>query len=351
MARLAPLLAIVTALALPGTPARAFHGGGVASCGSCHVTHNSADGSPIVPGPANDYALRSTTASELCLLCHAQSAGMVLGLNPLAPPPERGGGNFVFLLEENLNDAADGATRPIAGSAAGHNLVAPVFGLTADTRHGVSPGGSFPAAEMGCTSCHDPHGRSNFRMLWGAGTIRNGLFVFGAPAPEASGLPLTAGAVEGRGAHSAYVSGMSAWCGNCHGDYHRTVGTERFEHPNDALLTIAVVDQYNRYQGVLNPTSGSPLDAYLPEVPFEDVAAAVGSTAGPTSTSRLSCLSCHRAHASSAPAAGRWDFAIATLGADGVVSGSWPIPNPYGDPSQPALCWKCHAGGAAPPTP
>jgi hypothetical protein len=188
-------------------------------------------------------------------------------------------------------------------------------------------------------------------MLWGAGTIRDGLFVFGAPAPEASGLPLTAGAVEGRGAHSAYVSGMSAWCGNCHGDYHRTVGTERFEHPGDALLTIAVVDQYNRYQGVLNPTGGGPLDAYLPEVPFEDVSAAVDSTAGPAATSRLSCLSCHRAHASSAPAAGRWDFAVAALGEDGAVSGSWPIPNPYGDPSQPALCWKCHAAGAPAPTP
>jgi hypothetical protein len=338
------------ALVIDATAAGAFHGGGVASCDSCHVTHNSADGTPIVPGPSNDYALRAATASELCLVCHAQSAGAVLGLNPLAPPPERGGGNFVFLLEENLNDAAGGATQPIPGAAAGHNLVAPAHGLFADPRWSVSPGGSYPAAEMGCTSCHDPHGRESFRMLWGAGAIQDGLFLFGAPAPLASGLPLAPGAVERPDAHSAYRSGASAWCGNCHGDYHRTVGTTGFEHSNDALLSIAVADQYTRYDGVLDPTGGSSLDAYLPEVPFEDSSAAVGSTAGPTATSRLSCLSCHRAHASSAPAAGRWDFAVATLGEDGVVSGSWPIPNPYADPSQPGLCWKCHAGGA-PPTP
>ncbi len=58
------------------------------------------------------------------------------------------------------------------------------------------------------------------------------------------------------------------------------------------------------------------------------------------------CLSCHRAHASSAPAAGRWDFNVALLDEDGLVSGSYPIPNPYLDPDQGTLCSKCHEGGA-----
>ena len=75
---------------------------------------------------------------------------------------------------------------------------------------------------------------------------------------------------ELRTAHSAYRSGTSAWCGNCHGDYHDTVGTATFEHPNDELLPVDVVDQYNLYDGVLNPAGGNTLTAYLPEVPFED---------------------------------------------------------------------------------
>ena len=53
-------------------------------------------------------------------------------------------------------------------------------------------------------------------------------------------------------------------------------------------------------------------------------------------------MTCHRAHASSAPASGRWDWNTRTLGNDGANSGSWPIPNPYVDPAQRSLCLQCH---------
>lgn len=346
--RIAIPLAWLLAAGAAAAPVAAFHEGGVASCDGCHVTHNSQNGQPIVPGPSNDYSLKAAAASDVCLLCHAGSAGAVLGLNPLAPPPERGGGNFVFLLENNLNDAAGGATSPIFGRAAGHNVVAPAHGLTQENRYSVAPGGTFPVAELGCTSCHDPHGTSSFRLLHGLGASPSGLVTFTAAAPDAQGLALTPGAVETPTSHSAYRSGMAAWCGNCHGRYHEDAGSA-FEHPIDDPLAVDVVDQYNEYDGVTNPTGGSALTSYLPEVPFEDATATVGSTAGPTTASRLSCLSCHRAHASSAPASGRWDFAVTQLGDDGVASGSWPIPNPYGDPSQPSLCWKCHEGGTIVP--
>ena len=90
------------------------------NCGGCHVTHNSIDGMPVVPGGGNEYQLLADEPSDVCLLCHAREAGAVLGLNPLAPPPEKGGGNFVFLLEDNLNDAPDGLLDPIPGDAAIH---------------------------------------------------------------------------------------------------------------------------------------------------------------------------------------------------------------------------------------
>jgi hypothetical protein len=53
-------------------------------------------------------------------------------------------------------------------------------------------------------------------------------------------------------------------------------------------------------------------------------------------------MSCHRAHASSGPALGRWDFNVRYLSEDGAQSGSYPLPNPYPGPDQRQLCVKCH---------
>lgn len=330
---------MVVALTIHAASVAAFHDGGVAECGGCHVLHNSRDGRPVDPGPGNNYQLLQGSASDVCLMCHARDAGAVLGSNPLVPPPEKGAGNFVFLLEDNLNDGPDGRSAPIPGAAAGHNLVAPAHGLAADFRHAVAPGGTFPSRELGCTSCHDPHGRAGFRMLHGPGPVQDGLALFTAPAPVAIGIDLLTGQ-EGRDDHTGYREGMSRWCGNCHGRFHDE-GDPDFEHPVDETLDSDERDQYNRYDGDDNPRGGSQASAYLSEVPFEDAAADSGSRRGASLSSRIMCLSCHRAHASSAPAAGRWDFNVSRLADDGVVSGSWALPNPYG-PSQGSLCRKCH---------
>ena len=118
-----------------------------------------------------------------------------------------------------------------------------------------------------------------------------------------------------------------------------------FVHVSDRALASHVSTQYNRYDGDRAPLGGNQATAYLPDVPFESPSTDLTSTMGPLPSSRIMCLSCHRAHASSSPAAGRWDFDVQTLGEDGVASGSYPIPNPYVDASQRRLCWKCHSGG------
>jgi predicted CXXCH cytochrome family protein len=335
------LLLSVTGLAL-GLPeiGFAFHEKGVANCEGCHTTHDSADGDPVIRATPSDWGLLKSNPTDLCLTCHAGQSAGVMGRNPLLPPPELGGGNFVFLLEDNLNDAPDGALRPIPGHAAGHNLVAPEHGLEADPRYSFSPGGNFPSEQMGCTSCHDPHGNANFRMLNGAGPVQDGRFVFAEPAPDAEGVDLSS-AGESRFNHTAYRRGMSRWCGNCHGQYHQ-YGLTGFKHPTEGLLTGAEQTQYELYDGDDNPTGGMATSAYLPEVPFEDAQASIESRFGPSASSRVMCLTCHRAHATSAPAAGRWDFRVAALLNDGVVSGSYRIPSPYRARSQGTLCSKCH---------
>ena len=86
-------------------------------------------------------------------------------------------------------------------------------------------------------------------------------------------------------------------------------------------------------------------------MPFEETRNTTRSTVGPDIQSKIMCLSCHRAHATSSPVAGRWDFNINLLAEDGVESRSYAIPNPYGDPNQGPLCNKCHDRSAAPEIP
>ncbi|MFN2369918.1 MAG: hypothetical protein ABR506_02060 [Candidatus Krumholzibacteriia bacterium] len=340
-----PLLtAVLTAAALLPPAAAAFHDGGVAACAGCHVTHEGAGDQVVFSG--DEPLLRAANPTDVCLACHGGAAG-VFGPNPVLPPAERGAGNFVFLLEDNLNDAPDGAAHPIGGEAAGHSIVSLAYGTQPDSRWTYAPGGIFPSAALGCTSCHDPHGNAGFRMLHGAGPVQGGLYQFTYDAPLAEGLdPTDPLAVEARDRHTAYRAGMSDWCANCHGDYHRPpAGQGEFAHRVDEPLHSGQQDTYNLYDGASNPTGGSAATAYLPEVPFEEAGMTTDATAGPGAGAAVMCLTCHRAHASSAAAAGRWDFNVEFLDQDGMASGSWPLPNPYADPAQGSLCAKCHRSG------
>jgi len=324
-----------------------FHDGGVAVCGACHTMHNSQDGIHGDLGQqGGNSLLKINPPSDLCLSCHADHFGSVMSSNSLNPLPERGPGDFVFLLESNINDEPMGGGGPISGDHAGHNIKAPGHGLSSDGTYQTSPGGNYPAMNLKCTSCHDPHGNENYRMLRGVG--QNGPGRFFNPAPIAEGIPLGLSEFETDFFHNAYTSGMSQWCANCHQDYltndHQIAGVG-FKHPIDTTMDPSIISWYGYYNGSADPTGGDLSASYLAEVPFEDPANTLYSTGGPGAASRIMCLTCHRAHASSGPYSGRWDFNVATLGQDGVVSGSFPIPNPYPDPDQQPLCYKCHETG------
>ena len=329
----------------------AVHGGGVGACATCHAMHPKDQSGGITPGPGpgtpGSSLLSGGPASDICLSCHATAYGAVLGTSPLAPPPERGPGNFVFLLEDNLNDGPDGVTNPIIGDEAGHNINAPAHGLSSDGTRMTSPGGTYPSSNLKCTSCHDPHGNQNYRFLRGPDIQEGSGGTFIYDAPIATGLDLETGGSESNSNHIAYISGMSLWCGNCHVAYlsDHNGGAGGWEHPTEHSMENEINTHYNAYNGTADPTGGTAITSYLAAVPFEDAANTTTSAAGPTASSRLMCLTCHRAHASSGPSSGRWDFNVTTLGEDGVISGSYPIPNPYGDPSQDPLCFKCHATG------
>jgi hypothetical protein len=318
----------------------AFHDDGVAHCNGCHTMHNSFDGALVDPDSpdGNAWLLVDATPSDVCLSCHSVSGSRgVFAADPLAPNVLHGGGDFVFLTEDLLQNA-HGHTQP--GDRAGHNINAPSKLVGPDATLTTAPGAigtPFPSSSLGCSSCHDPHGNQNFRLLYGIGGIQDGAFTFTAAAPVAQA---SSSAAEANDNHTAYISGMSAWCGNCHGDFHANPGGKLI-HPAGQAVGGTIATAYGLYNGSDDITGGTPATSYLAAVPFEDAANTPTSTAGPTATSKVMCLTCHRAHASSGPSSGRWDFNETFLTEDGLGDGSYPIPNPY-SVNQRSLCNKCH---------
>jgi hypothetical protein len=328
----------------------AFHDKGVARCNGCHTMHNSQNGVPVdtLHVNGNPWLLINATPSDVCLSCHGTSTTRgVFGTSPTTPLNQHGGGDFVFLTEDNINDKTGGGPYPpILGYAAGHNINAPSRGVGTDPVLTHSPGGNFQSSMLGCSSCHAPHGNQNFRLLNGIGAVQDDVYVFTNPAPDAAGITLSSTAVESNTNHTAYHAGMSDWCANCHGNFHNVGAT--MKHPNGVPIGGTIANNYNLYNGTAHYQGGNILTSYLHDVPFEDPATTVTGTGGPSATSTVMCLSCHRPHASSAPDAGRWDFNIQYLSDDGVASGSYAIPNPYGPDThiQRSLCNKCHVKDA-----
>lgn len=311
-----------------------FHSGGVGSCSGCHLGHGAT-------GSVSSLLLASDPSS-LCLNCHAGAGGSetasIFSFDGSALTP---GGDFYWMTKSFT--WLDGSS-PAAHH--GHNVIAGDFALDADPVNLQGPGGSYPSGQLSCISCHDPHGRSaggtragapatsvsgsygetpdagsgsgNYRLLGGVGYSING-YTFNYPAPVARQNPAQPFA-ESDGSHVDYGNGMSEWCGNCHSamvSQRHLSPTTSFRHATDRPLGNRFISSYNSYVKS-GDSSGSFATAYLQFVPFARGSSDVQqldptSTQGMDSNSRISCLSCHRAHASAFPAAGRWDFNAATL--------------------------------------
>jgi predicted CXXCH cytochrome family protein len=401
---LAAAAIMVLGLAATGV---AFHDGGVASCGSCHSMHNSANGVAKVPGSTQfqgvDYLLVNTDQSSTCLSCHGSGANrsgyhVWTALTDFAagvPAQHTPGGDFTWLKVGT-------STSTSTHDSKGHNIIAADFGLGLDSRLTESPGGNYPSASFNCISCHDPHGRTRitstgaivtpsigsavdpifdsgsygdlptagkavgvYRILGGANykpdSITDNSLAFATTAPVAvapSSYNVTIGDVP-----VAYGQGMSEWCANCHSGIHNDQYPTNLRHPsgNNADLTAGVVANYNAYvmSGDLSGTGGST--AYWPLVPFEhgeaDLATLLGytTTSAEASTSKnVMCLSCHRAHASGFNSMLRWNNTFMVVGGvyanpAGGFTAAQTLGAYYDKPAsdfaseQRSLCNKCHA--------
>lgn len=372
--------AAMLTLAASGS-ALAFHDGGVATCDGCHTMHNSQGGAQmtknaLATGTTNAYLLQGSDDSSTCLVCHGRApAGS--GYKVLDPAAAAGaapanftpGGDFGWLKKDYT------WTLPRAGSSKGerkgHNVVANDYGLVADATLTTAPGGTYPAASLGCQSCHDPHGKTRiidaagtmatsalgtsvlpigdsgsygampdanqavgvYRLLGGLGYAPKSYATspFAADAPIAIAPSTYNRAETVTDTRVAYGKGMSEWCANCHQGLHNDAYPTNLRHPaGNAALMTNVLANYAAYvkSGDLTGTNAT---AYSSLVPYEegtaDRAALVlhakndgTATAGPDSTSNVMCLSCHRAHASGWDSMSRWNNKAEFL----TVAGDFP---------------------------
>jgi predicted CXXCH cytochrome family protein len=333
-------------------PALAFHSGGVAECGGCHSMH--------LPKTGGSFLLVGTDQSSTCLSCH-QQAGLLtpssyhvstadadMPVNT-APRQRTPGGDFGW-LKKGYSFTVRGTTTNELAETHGHNIVAQDFSYIADPTNTTAPGGTFSSSQLGCQSCHDPHGQlrrlandayarggtlgqatapiiasgsySNspvpaagqavgaYRLLRGFNDNSQGVNFAGVPIAIA---PATYNQSEAtnqvRVAYGANgTDTWGNWCATCHPGRH---SSGNYVHPVDDSLTSAIANNYNAYvkSGDLTGTSANSFTSLVAFIENTGATATLQSHAsntnaylnGPGSSDKVSCLSCHRAHATGFP--------------------------------------------------
>jgi len=328
----------------------ALHDGGVAHCDACHTMHNSQDGLQVTATPGA-HLQKMSDPSSTCLNCHSNYGQFGDGSE------YRAAGDFYWITKD-YSWTAWGQTHESKGDSHGHNIIAADFGLTLpDQTHTIAPGGTYLAGQLGCNSCHDPHGsQGNESLLYGieetAGDYPGGYdFTNAAPVFLNAGRTTDISDAD----HSAYGSGMAEWCGNCHGDFVDAIGKHVSGNNSGAALN-GLATNYNAYVST-DDLTGVQATAYWEAVPFEtgtDDPATLdnASTSGPTASATVMCLTCHRAHATAFPDIGRWYFEDTFIVADShpqitdTGATAEDVANMYNGrvytAEQRSLCNKCH---------
>jgi hypothetical protein len=355
--------------------AHAFHSGGVAECGGCHSMH--------APKAGGSYLLVGTDQSSTCLTCHEHAgdtgpssyhvstaaADMPAGIAPLQRTP---GGDFGW-LKKTFTFVLRGTTYTEGGDTHGHNVIAADNGYAVDANRTMAPGGTFPSNQLGCQSCHDPHGKYRrnaagvvsssglpitssgsyhnsadpiadktavgvYRLLAGPGYTKGGMTFTGAPVAVA---PSTYNQTEATNqVRVAYGKGTAAgtatwsnWCSTCHTGMH---SSGAYVHPVDDSLGGTIKANYDQYVMSGNMT-GANATSFSSLVPFIKASAnyadlkvlasnsgTAASKVGPAANDEVACLTCHRAHATGFGKMLRWNMEGEFLtGMDASGNSTW----------------------------
>ena len=243
-------------------------------CTDCHTIHNSQAGAPMRFDGSTQPAvklLRAAGAEELCLYCHDggfPSAPDVI--DPVVYVPDAAAGYLLVPGVANPN---------------GHDI---------SVEPGAVPPGGSVSMVLTCTSCHDPHGTPGYRNL-----------LLDPPGPDNPGdvIVQVDQQVTADGSNPALVyipsnltdkSGFSAWCNDCHGDFHGRTASEEgvaypwLRHPQEEPMVGSQGAAGAHWLGPITNRvrAESPTDAVIP-----------------SADDQVFCLSCHKAHGSGRPSA------------------------------------------------
>lgn len=314
--------AVAAAFLLGFSSAYAFHSGGVAECGGCHAMHK-ADSSGTIIGATNTNLLNNASVSSTCFDCHSgptlSSYHVLTYPAPAAgvPPVNRTPGGDFGWLAKTYSYFVRG--NPTIYSGGGHAVNASEYGISGGT--GTAPGGTFPASQLGCSSCHDPHSKARtdstgalvpvatnkiigsgsypnlatpaagetnsaygtYRLLYTDNSYYGGANYAGpVPATIAGGFvtfstaplaiaPSTYNQSENTNQVVVRYANLTArtmglWCASCHPRMHTNSGL--LVHPIDRALNAAGENgYYNAYRNSGNK-AGTAATAYNSLVPF-----------------------------------------------------------------------------------
>jgi hypothetical protein len=313
-------------------------------------------------GSSGAFLLKGETQSDACFECHYKTTGTggttstmtsyVVGSGPSGFGPA---GDFAWLTT-NWGTASQGYQHGHNIYSVEHGINPdPRF-----VALGTSPGGNYPYGDgtnFGCQSCHDPHGKyrylttgaedngntANSQPIYTGGSSGSTPTVYGG-VNYATGVyrilggngysPKSVGgfafnslgvmkAVAGTGSLTAAESTTqfriaygylaSDWCANCHAAMHSSTSPGTV-HPVDGAAisgTSGIIANYNKYvrTGDLSATAANSFNSLVPfqsdnlgatldntwQAQLKTVA---GGATGMDATSRVTCQSCHRSHAS-----------------------------------------------------
>jgi hypothetical protein len=392
------------------------------SCAMCHRAHTSFSESvwttdTLVAGARSALLVGSaSTTTQYCLVCHGDGApgaatnvmsGIYEGSSTYetssTPGAPLNAGGFGSTPDPYVWSTS--STLSVIPSTSRHDLdTGPLPLFASGTSLGSMPG-------LTCTSCHDPHPTSNYRMLKGSinSTVVGGYvgvddapnaFVFSTetsfpipgsdPANLAGGfLKGAAGAAQVQAYRPNYTGGtpilnitateanksLSVWCSSCHTGYRQTsmqtTVTINFGVYEANPVTNIQVGALERHLHSTDTTlakgwgPGRSLQATVtPNQYWVPLEKAQGG-GGQFWENYLGCLTCHRAHGSSTVMTG-WAASHLTTNTQGLwapVQDGVPGINPAklvpgGSPAvgssgllrtnNRGVCERCHGGTIAP---